>query len=335
MTLPSTIKLDNMRNMVTHFPQLLSSIELDSNLTKICKEYEEEGIVGICFIGMGGSSIAGSYTKAILQSSSEIPMMVVKDYVLPKCVGRNWIVIAVSYSGNTEETLSALDNATASGARRILITSGGEMSERKNETIIQLPGGLQPRAALPLILSAVLPVTEKLLNLVTTDLQTISSFLVKSSDEWGKWIELPIEIIKSISNSIPLFMGAEHLIPVAYRAKCQINENSKSVAFYSELPEANHNEIEGFANKYRTSVLPILLRSTQYHPRIAKRFDVTKSVYENMGLRTIEIFAKGDSAIQEMLSLTHYLDSVSVELADINGTDSLMVEKISELKKRL
>ena len=335
MKLPSSIKPDNMKNLVTHFPQLLSTLQIESSILNTAREFHKEGLNGICFLGMGGSSIAGNYARALLSKELKIPISVTRDYLLPTYVDDKWVVIAISYSGNTEETLSSLSMANEVGSRIILMTSGGKMAQESKHPIIHLPKGLQPRAALPLIFSGVLPVVESLAGLKITKLHYLEEVLIKKSNTWNEWLAPPKEIAESFIGKTPLFIGARHLAPVAYRAKCQINENSKALAFHSELPESNHNEIESFVKTNGCSVLPIFLRSGLEPTKINRRFDVTYEMYLEMGLNPINLLASGDTRLEEMLVLTHFLDMISVELAELCGIDPVSVEKIKELKHRL
>ncbi len=335
MKLPSSIKPDNMKNLVNHFPQLLSTLQIESSILDAAREFHKDGLNGICFLGMGGSSIAGNYARALLSKESKIPISVTRDYLLPTYVDDKWVVIAISYSGNTEETLSSLSMANEIGSRIILMTSGGKMAQESKHPIIQLPEGLQPRAALPLIFSAVLPVVESLAGLKITYFQYLEEVLVNKSNTWNEWLSTPQEIAESFIGKTPIFIGSRHLAPVAYRAKCQINENSKALAFHSELPESNHNEIESFVKTNGCSILPVFLRSGLEPTKINRRFDVTYEMYHEMGLNPINLSASGDTRLEEMLVLTHFLDMVSVDLAELRDVNPVSVEKIHELKHRL
>ncbi|TFH03800.1 MAG: bifunctional phosphoglucose/phosphomannose isomerase, partial [Candidatus Thorarchaeota archaeon] len=335
MTIPTTIKPDNMRNLVEHFPQLLTSLRLDEALLDISNKYHKEGLSGICFLGMGGSSITGNYVATLLLEDSEIPLYIVRDYSIPTFVNKNWVVIAVSYSGNTEETLSSLSMATKVGCRIFAIASGGKMTSDAKYSLIHLPKGLQPRATLPLMLSAVLPVTETLLGLKKTNFQELEEILAKKATTWEDWLAPPSEVAHLFYEKIPLFIGTKHLVPVAYRAKCQINENSKALAFYSEIPESNHNEIESFVDTYGCSVIPIFLRSNFETSEIERRLSVTCDLYNEMELGPLNLRAHGKTKLEEMLLLTHFLDMVSVELAELRDVNPVSVERITELKHRL
>jgi glucose/mannose-6-phosphate isomerase len=284
---------------------------------------------------MGGSSIAGNYVRALLSDEARIPIVVVRNYSIPAFVTKSWVVIAVSYSGNTEETLSALEESMEIGARIILMTSGGKMAEQKNYPMVQIPRGLQPRATLPIMLSIALPITETLAGLSISEFDKLEDILAEKAATWSKWIQPPRAIAFSLSKNIPLFIGAQHLVPVAYRAKCQINENSKALAFYSELPEANHNEIESFESTFGNLIKPIFLRSCFESQTLARRFNATYEIYKETGLEPMNLEVEGKTKLEEMLLLTHFLDMVSVEYADLREVNPTSVDKIEDFKRRL
>ncbi|TFG99428.1 bifunctional phosphoglucose/phosphomannose isomerase [Candidatus Thorarchaeota archaeon] len=335
MTLPASIKADDMRNLVNHFPQLLTSFQINQITLDIIEDYSKREIKGICFLGMGGSSIAGNYVRALLSEDAQIPISVVRDYSIPAYVDKNWAVIAVSYSGNTQETITSLRSVKEIGARIILLTSGGMMAQEEKYPLILIPKGLQPRATLPLMLSVALPITETLAGLKLSDFHMLEKVLAKRALTWNDWAQPPRKLAESFIEKIPLFIGAQHLTPVAYRAKCQINENSKALAFQSELPESNHNEIESFTSTNGCSIIPVFLRSGFESDELEKRFRVTFDIYKEMGLNPVNLEVKENTRLEEMLILTHFLDMVSVELADIRNVDPVSVERIKELKHRL
>lgn len=335
MTLPASILFDDMRNLVNHFPQLLTSFQIDQATWDIVEDYSKQGLKGICFVGMGGSSIAGNYVRALLSEDAKIPISIVRDYSIPAFVDKNWVLIAVSYSGNTEETIACLKGAKTIGARIIVMTSGGTIAQEKNYPQVLLPKGLQPRATLPLMFSVALPITEILAGLRLSDFHKLEETLTKRAITWNDWIQPPRKIAESFFKKIPLFIAAQHLSPVAYRAKCQINENSKALAFHSEIPESNHNEIESFTPNNEYKIIPVFLRSGFESNELAKRFEVTYEMYHEIGLEPVNLEVKEDTRLEEMLILTHFLDMVSVELADLRNVNPVSVERIKELKHRL
>lgn len=214
------------------------------------------------------------------------------------------------------------------------ITTGGELAAISETGYTQrIPTGLQPRAALPLLLSLTLGLTQRLLNLTHTDFNDISRRVALSRSKWGKDLDSPEVLASKLTDSVPVFIAHGHLLPVAYRAKCQFNENAKHVAFSLEMPEANHNEIEASSSYKRLSIRTIFLESTFESARMGRRFDATKIVMASQEQNTLNI--PSESKLEEMLALTFYLDTVSLELADLRGVDAASVDRISELKALL
>ncbi|MFX1482921.1 MAG: SIS domain-containing protein, partial [Promethearchaeota archaeon] len=259
-----------------------------------------------------------------------------RDLELPAFIDDSWATISVSYSGNTEETLTVFAESLKRGCHSFAITSGGKLlSMDKALRVIKLNPGYQPRAAFPSIFSAVLQITESLLGIKRTDLERIRPILQSRYLDWEKSQYSPKDMARDLNNLIPVFIGARHLIPVAYRSKCQMNENAKALAFYSEIPESNHNEIESFDHRNDPTILPVLLRSQFEDDRIAARYEVISELYKDEGFSPIRFSMKSDSKIEEMLLMTFYLDLVTLELALLRGVDPTSVEKISKLKSEL
>jgi len=322
--------------MVSGFPQLLRSSRPNDALLKEAVRLYDRGIEGVLLLGMGGSAIAGEICRAYLHDRTTTPILSVRDYTIPQFINDSWVTIAVSYSGNTDETLSAFKDAQSRGSSTIAFTTGAALKDYAGSSPVHsLWPGFQPRAALPMILSGLLPVLETLLGLETTDLDTVSVDIEHVSSLWAGMSTTPADLAKMAKDAIPLFIGWRHLIPVAYRARCQMNENAKKMAFSSELPEANHNEIEGTASCARTRFLPVFLRSKDEDKRIQARIEATIEIFLKNGCSPVNLDLELPSRIHESLGYTHFLDTMSVELADILGVDSLRVERITELKKKL
>jgi glucose/mannose-6-phosphate isomerase len=287
-------------------------------------------------MGMGGSSIAGQYVQALFRETAILPIVTIHDSILPAYVDKRWVTIAVSYSGNTEETLLVHGEAKTRGCRTFVIASGGKLlSDNESKSCIALPPDFQPRAAFPLIFSAVLHLVECLLGKEMTDLSLISDTLMKKGTEWETSSMAHASMAIDFLGGLPVFIGADYLSPVAYRAKCQINENAKAMAYSSELPEANHNEIESFSGDNDHSILPVFLRSAFERKRLKQRFDITTEIYEEEGFTPIKINISSSSRVEEALLLTYFLDLVSVELADIRSVNPISVDKIAKLKLEL
>ena len=320
-----------MRKYVDDFPQLLTSLPLGKTMLERCHEVSETGIQGICLIGMGGSSIANQYTISLLKDKSKIPIISVQDYAPPAQVNKDYVVIAVSYSGNTEETLSATTNAKLRHCELMAITSGGRLAKTVSAKEA-LPSDIPPRAAMPLMFCKVLPMVEALCGLPVTDFSQVQTRLLEYKDTWHSTTALA----QRINERLPLFVGSGIMIPVAYRAKCQVNENAKSEAFFSHLPEANHNELEGFRKDRARTIQPVILRSSFERPEMKKRMNVTTDILDEMGYDCVALHAPADgTSMEQMMALTHYLDTVSLDLAELNGVDPINVARIELLKQKL
>ena len=326
----------NMYGMVKSFPELLTRVRIDPGTHETCIHLHDKGLRGISIIGMGGSAIAGLYVQALLRGSSTIPIVTNREYSLPAYIDSNWAIIAVSYSGNTEETLAAYDEAFSRECHIFKIASGGSLLERNGSLgEIKIPGGFQPRAAFPLMFSSVLNLIECLTGLDQTKLDNVAITLSEKVAKWETSSLTPRVMAEDLSGYVPVFIGSGHLAAVAYRAKTQINENAKTMAFFSEIPESNHNEIECFAGENEYLIQPVFLRSSYEDDRIRKRVDITTSLYEEEGYSPIRLSIGSSSKTEEMLALTFYLDLVSVELANIKEVNPVSVDRIRKLKEHL
>ncbi len=330
------IDVADMAAMVASFPQLLKVSSPSDDLLSEVVRTRKEGFDGICLLGMGGSAIAGEMCKNLLADTAETPILTIRDYILPKMVNKRWIAVAVSYSGNTEETIAAFKEAEKRGATTFVLTTGGVLKgiSSKDRTYL-LPAGIQPRAALPIMLAGLLPILETLLNKKLTDFEKASQDVEDATKKWNMSDFTPKILARSLKNNIPLFIGWRHLVSVAYRAKCQVNENSKSVAFNSEIPEMNHNEIEGAFSCSSHPLVAVFLRSGKEDDQTRSRIEATSDIFETDGCKAIHLKLEAKNRFLEILGLTLFLDETSVRLAELYEADPVSVEKISELKRRL
>ncbi len=328
------IDFTSMESMVDAFPKLIGSVNPPDELLEKAKEMHEKELNGICLLGMGGSSIAGAYCKALYHTDTEIPIEICRGYFLPKYVNHDWAVIAVSYSGNTEETLSSLRMAKERDCEIFGITSGGKLKHLiKQERLMEIIPEFQPRAALPILLSYELPLIESLIGREITNLKEleVESIDIRVNSEFISSRNLTEKII----NKQLLFIGAEHLLPVAYRAKCQVNENAKTLAFHAEIPESNHNEIESSGDFSKADIVPIFLKSQNLSKRILDRIHATIDIYKDEGAIVFDVESCNSTKLPEMLALTFYLDKVSLDISKHLEADSTRVERISRLKRKL
>src|SRR3989338_824690 len=287
-------------------------------------------ISNIVVIGMGGSAIGGDLLKAYLLGNGKVPVHVIRDYKVPKFVDENTLVFAVSYSGNTEETLSALKDAQKKNAKIIGVTSGGQLAAECNK-LIAIPKGLQPRAALGYLFFPMLGVLHNsgIIRVKNEELNELVSVLNK----FDSFNSLGETIAKKIRDKTPIIYSSESLGPVAMRWKTQINENAKMPAFYNVFSEMNHNEIAGYRG-IGNNFTAVLIRDKHDNDRVKKRMDICRQIMEQR-INVVEAETQGSSLLARMLSGIYLGDFVSYHLAMWNRIDPSPVEIIEGMKKKL
>lgn len=306
---------------------------------------EEETFHSILVAGMGGSAIAGDIARSYLLDQLDIPFWVCRHYKVPEFVNRRTLVIASSYSGNTEETLSAYDYAMERGARIIAITTGGKLAAKAKADdvpVIKIKGGLQPRAALGYSISPLLMILSRL-GLCHDQTEEISavaaamriwfrSYAPESADNPA------LKLAREIHGTIPIiYAGYERFDAVALRFKCQINENAETLAFANVFPEFNHNELVGYRELYGfdKAFSVLVLRDSQDHRRIKARMEIVTQFLEEKGMKVINLETRSGSDLERIFYLIQLLDFASYYLALLNGLDPYPVEAIDYLKGKL
>ena len=313
----------NMLQVIKDFPkQCREALDLPRGIS-VSGE-----VTSIVVCGMGGSGVGGDLLKTYLHET-KIPVFVVKDYKVPEFVDKYTLVFAVSYSGNTEETLSAFHDARAKGAKIIGITSGGRLAEECAKAI-KIPSGLQPRAALGYLFFPMLGVLHNsdIVDVKNPELNEMLSALknVQQFNDEGE------ALAKKIREKIPIVYSSRLMEPVAFRWKTQMNENAKMPCFYNVFSEMNHNEIAGYKGMDRKFVA-VLLRDKKDNERVRKRMDICKELMEQRS-NVEEVKIKGESLLARMISGIYLGDFVSYYLAMWNRVDPTPVEIIEVMKKK-
>jgi glucose/mannose-6-phosphate isomerase len=306
-----------------------------------------DGIRRVAFAGMGGSGIGGDILRAILEEAAGLTISVHRSYRLPSVLGSDTLVVLVSYSGNTEETLSAMEDAVYLGCKIIAVTSGGTLLERaraRNIPAIVVPGGLQPRAALGYLTLPQAVVLEKMglmQGFVKTAYDSVES-LREKKEEWERLTPTSRNFAKRLAlrlqGKIPVIYGTDGLLGVAaYRWKCQFNENSKVPAFSHVLPEMNHNEIVGWhrLDDMAKKVEVIFLADEDDKSHIAKRVEITAEILKDRVGGVTVVHVGGQSRTEKLLSAVLLGDFTSAYLALLRDVDPTPVEVISILKERM
>ena len=300
----------------------------------------------IVVAGMGGSAIGGDVVKTIVHQELKIPFFVNRNYTLPNWVNEKTLVICSSYSGNTEESLSAYEDALKKGAMVCGISTGGQLSEKiKSERfdLITIPGGLQPRAALAYSFVPMLYLLRKIGLISNSLIDNLSSSITSLENKRDVSsvgnISNPIfKMAKDIYGMIPIIYGITDTTGVvALRWKGQLCENSKMLAYHNEIPEMNHNEIVGWGNNpdLLSELSVIWLKDKNDNERVRARQEITKTLLNDINIMQHEVGAEGENNVERLLDLINYGDWLSYWCAILHDTDPSPVEKIDKLKKAL
>ncbi|MBR9699211.1 bifunctional phosphoglucose/phosphomannose isomerase [Candidatus Woesearchaeota archaeon] len=317
------IDKSNMRQVLTDFPQQCRE---GMGLAKGVTVKGQFNNILVC--GMGGSAIAGDLLKMYV---TDKPVYVVKDYRIPDFVDQHTLVFAVSYSGNTEETLSTLVEAKNRGAKVVGITTGGQLADLA-DTLIKVPAGLQPRNAVGYLFFPIIGIlyNSGIIEVKNNDLNEMLKVVgdINYFDEKGK------ELAMKIKDKTAIIYSSATLGACAYRFKCEINENAKSPAFFHVFPEMCHNEIVGFEGMERSKFVILLVRNRSDHERIKKRMEVCKDLFEER-VDVEEMTSLGDSLLAKMFSIIYLGDWTSYHLAMWKRIDPTPVHVIENLKRAL
>jgi glucose/mannose-6-phosphate isomerase len=288
---------------------------------------------------MGGSAIGGDLAAAAIGPRLSAPMRTVRGYRLPGGVDERWTVLCSTYSGSTEETLSCFEAAAETGARRIVVSTGGAIVDRARADGVQvvgLPGILPaPRTAVAYMLVAAAEVAAKagVAPSLRAEIEAAATFLEQRAEELR---ERAAAIGAVLAGTVPVVHGAELTAPVARRWKTQINENAKVPAFHSELPEADHNEICGWGGAPDGVALSaVMIEDPDQGDELSRRFELTAAEIAAAGSEVVSVQALGESRTARILYATMLGDLVSLELAEARGVDPLPVEAIERLKSSL
>jgi glucose/mannose-6-phosphate isomerase len=302
---------------------------------------------GIALLGMGGSGFTGDIIKALIKDDVNIPVEIVKGYNLPSFIKNGWLIVSVSYSGNTEETISATGQAMERGCEVLIVCSGGKLENiaRSNDkTIIKIPSGMQPRGAIGyLFFPAYLALDYlNIVNIPSGDIGEALDLIKEKAALYKREVGIDKNPAKKlalkVSGNLPIIYGTEGLLAaVAYRLKCEFNENSKTPCWWNEFPELNHNETVGWERLKETTrkFILLVLREKEEGIRIKTRIEVTLNLIKENISEIVEIPVEGKSKLAKALSTMYLGDITSVYLALLAGIDPSPVGKIQLLKAEL
>lgn len=338
----------DMRGHITRLPQQIG--EAVTRAAPFARSLDASPPTAIAVLGMGGSAMGADFAAAYTADRRALPLVAVRDYALPAWLSRDAVAIASSYSGNTEETLSAYDEARRRGMRTIAITTGGrlgELARANGDPVLELPPGFPPRAALGHSFAAVALAAARLdpgLD-VEREADAIAALEGSLSPLATAWLaedaENPaLEIARAIAARLPVvYAGHPIAVAAARRWKTQLNENGKIPAYWSEFPEHNHNEIVGFEgdDPVLAHMALLTLETPWENPRVVRRMEFVRSFCEGRVAyqRHVRDEAAATTPLETMFRLCYLGDCASFLVSILTGRDPTPVASIERLKSVL
>ncbi len=328
---------DRMLQLVMSLPDQMVSGAKAACLARVGRPGRFDAVA---VAGMGGSGIGAKIAQGLLLDKSRVPVYACNDYDIPAAVSAKTLFVAVSYSGNTEETLSAYSQARRRGCRIIVITSGGRLGRlaaKAGHPVIPVPAGMPPRAALGHLFSTLLACLERL-NVCESHQRGLEEAVRLMRSRCKPWLGKARTIAKHLAGRLPIVYSTSRMLdPVADRWRCQLNENAGVLCHTNSFPEHNHNEIVGMGcpGHPGRNVVVVALLDRETHPRTRYRLesvlDITKHAYH----LAICLDTEARSRIARVFSMVMLGDMVSVELARLLGKDAMEIKRIDELKRRM
>lgn len=327
-----------MRELIASFPQQLTAAAQSMASQPLPTEVPNHD--RILVLGMGGSGIGGRFLGGLLGDTCTVPIASGHDYRIPAWVGPTTMVLACSYSGNTEETLAALDAAVAKGAQVRALTSGGKLkalADAHGWPVLTVPGGHPPRSQFGWAVTGLLHHFAALGHRpadapdVLADTEAAAALLVAQSDaildQAGQWADL-------LSSRSPMLYGDAAIEPVLIRWRQQLNENAKRLCNHHVFPEMNHNELVGWESG-DASIAALFLHTEEDHARTAERMRLCKAIFTDAGAAVSEVSAIGTTRLQRWVHLVHLGDWLSLLMAERAGVDPVDIRHIDYLKGEL
>ena len=333
-----------MRDLLVNFPeQIKDAVRIGS---AAAVPWKAGRFTDVTVTGLGGSAIGGDLLRSYLAGELDIPFTVNRHYFLPEFVGRSSLVIVSSYSGNTEETVSAHGDAAKRGASVLCITSNGEtqrLAKKFRQPVIIIPKGYPPRAALGYSFFTVLAamVRMKLIAPRKKDIDETVRLLARKAKTYSSLDPArnpALSIAQQLFGKLPIiYSSADRFDVVNLRWRGQLAENAKVLAFGHVLPEMNHNELVGWKvlRRHMKEMVVIFLHDKGDHKRVQLRMGIMKNIVGEYAARIVDASSEGSSLLARTFSLIYLGDWVSYYLAMLNGIDPTPVKVIDYLKWEL
>jgi len=325
-----------MNDYIQNFPkQLEIALKLGEQAQFNKENYPIQNVIAL---GMGGSGIGADFATEIIQQHSKVPFITCKGYTLPNFVGKNTLVIACSFSGNTEETIAGFQQALLRDAKIVCISSGGQLIEQaksKGLDYIQLPNnGESPRACLGLSLIQQLYILQFFGQASNQRIEEVKKAATLLTEKQTLIRQKAERIAKFLVGKLPIIYTTDRMAATAIRLRQQLNENAKILCLHHIIPEMNHNELVGW-RKQPNEFAVLIFRSQDDHPRNQIRIDINKEIISHYTNTVIEIFVMGDSLVEQALYAVHLGDWLSWEASQLRQVDAIEVKVIDYLKSEL
>lgn len=294
-------------------------------------------IHNIVVTGLGGSGIGGTILSELVQKECTVPIVINKDYFLPAFVNANSLVIISSYSGDTEETLSAMQDAIDKQAQIVCVTSGGKVATLAHQfgyDLIVIPGGNPPRSCIGYSLVQLIKIIQHNGFVKTDLLQQVASSISLLASEQNTIKAEAVQIADALFGKLPVIYALGSCEGVAVRFRQQLNENSKMLCWHHSLPEMNHNELVGWTER-NDALAVVTFRTAFDFERTIKRYEVCKPLFAKYSASVTDLIAKGNSRLEQFFYLIHLGDWISCYLADLKKIDAVEVNIITSLKNEL
>jgi glucose/mannose-6-phosphate isomerase len=324
-----------MKQLIIDFSkQIVNAIEIGN---AYAATETNRSFSNVLISGLGGSGIGGTIAAEVMASEANIPILTNNGYSVGGFVSDSTLFIACSYSGNTEETVSAAGQAAEMGAKIVVISSGGklkEMADAKGWDYIGIPGGQPPRACFGLSFPQVLYVLNAF-GVISKNFENDLKASVAVLDEHEEAIQVEaMAVTEKLIGKIPVIYAANDYGGVATRFRQQVNENGKMLCWHHVIPEMNHNELVGWRIR-NDDLAVIIFRNEDDFNRIQARMDINKQTFAEYTNTTVEVWSKGATALQRSLYLIHIGDWISLYLGEKRGVDISEVKVIDHLKGEL
>lgn len=336
---------ENILQNIEEFPEQIQQAWAEIKRLAIPTHYVQAH--NICLLGIGGSAMGADLVRTFALPRTKLPIVVLRDYNIPDFVSSKTLVIGISYSGNTEETLSSFEQSAKRGAKLVAMATGGQLeslAQKYKAPFYRITYGAQPRAALGFTLTAQLGILAKFSFVELKDdhiaeaVQLTKQIQAKIKAEVPESQNFAKQIARKLHHKIPLIYGSGLLQEVARRYKGQFNENAKTTSFYEQLPELSHNSLVGleFPKKLSSMIFVLVLQSRYDHPRNKIRQAITMQILERRAIAfdSLMIEPTGEP-LSEMLQMIVLGDYISYYLSLLNEVDPTPVEIITYLKKQL